>query len=356
MASFVLTSDPGLNVVVNQEEFQSFHSIDRQIFTRLVVGLGRETSQSTHVMAFILWLEKISKNLRTVKNLLQWTDAMLDDLADEVVLVMRCIEASQFPTDDEFNKDLPLMKFIMRTNAISLKYFHENRLNIISSVTRILNDVCVRAFRDIVQQVLYMKALKEQSFQMAKTYGVMPAGYVPQLVFYAPGGITMVPPPVGMVAPQSGEGSSRSWSGFGNPLQAAYDDLNQQAFNRDLNEVVAMLSHTSLSDEKKEVPVDDRIIFMTFSKGYPLFEAEIREFFSRRYGDIIESLHIQDVVPPDQPLYARLVIRPEAVKMIDHFLETSSKVKLSINGKHVWARKFVYKATNSPEATPPGTS
>jgi len=77
---------------------------------------------------------------------------------------------------------------------------------------------------------------------------------------------------------------------------------------------------------------------------------------NRRYGDIIEAFCMQDVVPPEQPLYARLVIRAEAIHIIDHFLESSNKVKLSINGKHAWARKYFRKGNKSLKEKSPMTS
>lgn len=72
-------------------------------------------------------------------------------------------------------------------------------------------------------------------------------------------------------------------------------------------------------------------------------------FTNRRYGDIVEELYMQEVVPPDQPLYARVVIRSNAVHMVDYLLESSNKVKLSINGKHAWARKYLRKGNKSPK-------
>lgn len=52
---------------------------------------------------------------------------------------------------------------------------------------------------------------------------------------------------------------------------------------------------------------------------------------------------MQEVNPPKQSLYARLVVRPEAMDVIDHFLDYNSRMKFSINGKHVWARKYIRK-------------
>lgn len=52
---------------------------------------------------------------------------------------------------------------------------------------------------------------------------------------------------------------------------------------------------------------------------------------------------MQEANPSEQPLYARLVVRPEAMNVIDHFLEYQPRMKFAINGKHVWARKYIHK-------------
>lgn len=62
---------------------------------------------------------------------------------------------------------------------------------------------------------------------------------------------------------------------------------------------------------------------------------------------------MQEVPLLDQPLFARLVIRPIAINLIDIILEGLGKVKFSINGKHVWARRYIRKSTKSPQKTPP---
>ncbi|TKY53530.1 hypothetical protein E2542_SST25064 [Spatholobus suberectus] len=378
MSSNIPSSEPWTTVTITKEEYFSFHNIDRQLFTRLVVGLGRDTSQSTHVMAFIMWLDKQCKDTKMLTKILQWPDTMLDSLADEAILILNCLQSSQFPYDDAVNnKGLPLIKSILQNNAISLKYLYDKRVIVISAVTKFLNNVCLRAFTDIVQQVENMKAITEHKLQIANIYGAGP--YVPQVVYYTPLPVVTIVPHQQVLAiptPLWSEGSSSSSGGANyNPPLETYDVSNQKEFNPNFNKVLAMLNQTSITssntasnqtsitasntirdttrDENKEVPVDDRIIFMTFSKGYPITEAEVRDLFSRRYGDIIEALYMQDVVPLEQPLYARVVIRAEAAHMIDRFLESTNKVKLSINGKHAWARKYVPK---SPKAKSPMTS
>lgn len=57
---------------------------------------------------------------------------------------------------------------------------------------------------------------------------------------------------------------------------------------------------------------------------------------------MVEAVYMQEVVAAeDQPLYARLVVPSASV--IETVLEGRNRAKFSINGKHVWARKFVRK-------------
>jgi len=152
---------------------------------------------------------------------------------------------------------------------------------IIGAITKLLDNVCVRAFTDIVQEVQYAKGVREQKMEFEKAYGASP--YVKHVVYHTP-----VPPGVAVVSqnaalaapPQWGEGSSNGNAYL--PVQS-YDVSNQQH----LNELVAMMNQTSItsasSDQMQEVPVDERIIFMTFSKGYPISESEVRAFFARYF-------------------------------------------------------------------------
>ncbi|QHO50130.1 uncharacterized protein DS421_1g19980 [Arachis hypogaea] len=94
------------------------------------------------------------------------------------------------------------------------------------------------------------------------------------------------------------------------------------------------------------VPAEARTMFVTFSKGYRVAERELREFLTMAYGDCIEALYMQEVQHPNhQPLFARIVFRKAST--IDVVLRGATKVKFSINGKDVWARKFVPKNSTS---------
>ncbi|KAK4356688.1 hypothetical protein RND71_025659 [Anisodus tanguticus] len=93
-------------------------------------------------------------------------------------------------------------------------------------------------------------------------------------------------------------------------------------------------------EEEKEVPPDDRTVFLTFSKGYPISETEVKEFFTRKFGEDVEEVYMQEVNDEEQALYARLVTR--SLVALEAIVD-GGRAKYNINGKHVWARKYVKK-------------
>lgn len=92
-------------------------------------------------------------------------------------------------------------------------------------------------------------------------------------------------------------------------------------------------------------------MFVTFSKGYPVHEHEVQEFFTMSYGDCIEMFQMQEVEPDEQALFARIVFR--SVSTIDAILRGQPRMKYTINGKHIWARKFIPKQRPPPPPPAP---
>ena len=66
------------------------------------------------------------------------------------------------------------------------------------------------------------------------------------------------------------------------------------------------------------------------------------------------ALFMQETQPNERPLFARIVFH--MVSTIDMILRGASKVKSSINRKHVWVRKFVPKRKNTDRVILPGES
>lgn len=211
-----MASSPSFgNYLVTQEQFNMFHNIDRLLFTRLVHSLGRDPGESMQVIALWIWLEQVGQCRDLVGNMLTWPATLITSLADEAVLLLTCIENSKNIDDVH----VPLTQR-MTKDGVSLKYFHENRLAIIHGVTWNINEVCAKAFLDILPTV---------------------------------------------------------------------NDIAVQRSVLRSNEIVKMLGRIGISSSSDEqemnkeelVPQDERTVFLTFSKGYPLSENEIKDFFTR---------------------------------------------------------------------------
>ncbi|XWS75098.1 hypothetical protein CRYUN_Cryun01aG0055700 [Craigia yunnanensis] len=148
------TSSSG-NSVISQEEIKLYHTIDRNIFARLVLNLGRDPGESMHVMALFLWLEKFSSHARNlVYNIQPWPDTLINALADEAVQCLNFIKSDEFPFShfEGANYTIPLIQKLTK-NYLSPHFFHDLRLDIIRGIVQ-LEEVCVLAFDDIMQQAL----------------------------------------------------------------------------------------------------------------------------------------------------------------------------------------------------------
>ncbi|PON41302.1 Rho guanine nucleotide exchange factor [Parasponia andersonii] len=278
------------SIVVTQEEFNRFHTIDRELYTLLVINLFRDPAESMQVMGMWLWLEQKGFH-NVVKKMLSLPHFLINELADEAVICLTFLtSATETPFASYDINDIPLIQCLME-KEITFKFFNDNRPNAAQEVAKIVNDVCVRALSDIMQQAIILENNCSQNHAMV----------LPTASFHSN---------IGRFGLYYGSSSG------GTP---------------DLNEV--------------SVPPDDRTMFVTFSKGYPVFEWEVREFFTRTYGDCIESLYMQEVQPNEQSLFARIVFH--SASAIDVILDGLSKAKFTINGKHVWMRKFIPKRTKS---------
>ncbi|KAK7363304.1 hypothetical protein VNO77_05440 [Canavalia gladiata] len=279
--------DFGSPFFVTQEEFNLFHRIDRELYKILVNNLLREPAESMQVFAMWLWLERVGFR-NVVKKVLSLPNILINEVADETVMCLNCINSNSLNVASSSSEggDIPLLQSLM-DKEISLQFLHENSGNALQGVAKVLQDVCVRAFSDIMSQAMIRNSNER------------------------------------LVEAQSPEG--HFWFGSIGPS-------NQRPARGE-----------GMVNNINEVPADDRTLFVTFSKGYRVQEWEVREFFSMAYGDCIEALYMQEVLPNEQALFARIVFRN--MSTIDSILKGANKVKFSINGKHVWARKFVPKRT-----------
>ncbi|RDX75871.1 hypothetical protein CR513_44204, partial [Mucuna pruriens] len=289
--------DFGSSFSITQEEFNLFHKIDRELYKILTIILYREPIESMQIFAMWLWLEKVGFR-NVVKSVLSFPNILINEVAEETIMCINCIN-NNIITPLE-SSEIPVLQSLV-DKEISLQFLYENRVNALQGVAKMVQEVCVRAFTDIMQQAM-TRNLNERMMEAQK------------------------------VVAQSSKNHDHFWVGSTGPA------------NIGVNKVRGGAQGTH------EVTMGDRTLFVTFSKGYRVEECEVREFFTMIYGDCIEALYMQEMHPSEQALFARIVFRK--VSTIDMILKGATKAKFTINGKHVWARKFVPKRTTIRNVLP----
>ncbi|KAK3232337.1 hypothetical protein Dsin_004218 [Dipteronia sinensis] len=345
------------NSTVTQQEFTSFHNIDRLLFTRLVQSLCRDMGQSMQVMALWLWLEKTGESRQLVDCMLKWPDTLVTFLADEAVLCLNCLDtppSSAFPPPPHHPCDIPYTHFVTKSK-VSLQFFRDNRLDIIPGITKIINEVCARAFEDIILQQLQDMGKNSAVFMIITTTTiiiiiiiVMFILQICTIIILELVGINIIMIIIIKI----------KWCRvvvFHNTLI-----IKRQIFNNEIaggNMFIGGIKISAIQNQQQPeiIPQDQRTIFLTFSKGYPISETEIRDFISSKHGDCIEAIIMQERAAGEQPLYARLVL-DLSCSSIEAILGGKSKAKFNINGKHVWARKYVRRNNEAPTPSPSPSS
>ncbi|CAN1290730.1 hypothetical protein LINPERPRIM_LOCUS20824 [Linum perenne] len=293
--------------VTTHEQFTTFHSIDRDVYTILTMILCRDPVECMQIMAFWMWLENlcISEVVNTILSL-PW--AIISALADEATICLNCINSDVYIPSSVESTDggIPLTIAVLDKDYISLPYFFMHRVEARTKIANEHDMVCIRALSDIMNMVIEKNARQVAAAaarQMASSSSIEV-----QHIIGPMGGMTLQPP-------------------------------QREQENGQNNEEMT-LAH-------------NRTMFATFSKGYPVTARELKEFLIRNFGaDCMESLHMQEVVPPKQALYARIVFKYGST--MDRILNGVNKAKFNINGKHVWVRKYV--PYNKRIATAPRSS
>lgn len=282
---------------VTLNEFKLFYGIDRELYMILVRDLCRNPSECLQIMGLWLWLER-GGFCNFVSKILSLAPFLINELADEALTCLKVIN-NQLPFSSEA-AEIPLTCSLVKTDIL-LWYFYENRHTLYHNVQSLVSDVYIPALSDI------METARHGGFGESST----------------PSQMTM-------------QGHAVSGSST-NQMRDPSDESLVQSFSRLSIErdTPAALGRA----QGNENPSYARTMFATFSKGYPVTESEVRQFFTRMFGNCIDSLHMQEVRPNEQALYAKIVfLSPSFIRTI---LNGETKAKFTISGKHVWMRQFV---------------
>ncbi|XP_071728807.1 uncharacterized protein [Rutidosis leptorrhynchoides] len=236
------------------------------------------------------------------------------------------------------NYDISLIQSVVNRKEINIEEIYYNGEIIYSEISEIGRDICVKAFDDLLvrnnwdNEVFRMQLNRDTTIaQISSILGFnQRAEYVPEHAMahynYQQRQQIQVAATIANVAvnsnlvPQLGQTSNQFYVG---------------------DHVVPIVT-------EEKVPPEERTIFLTFSKGYPIPMCEVVDFFNRMFGNFVESSHMQQVYGNDQPLYAMIVARnPSTMKAVVEKDGPGGKSKYNINGKHVWARKFVPRTSSN---------
>ncbi|CAN1760942.1 hypothetical protein LINPERHAP1_LOCUS7727 [Linum perenne] len=86
---------------------------------------------------------------------------------------------------------------------------------------------------------------------------------------------------------------------------------------------------------------DEKTLFLTFLRGFPMTKDEVIELFTRNYGEgsvVGVMMHENLVYGEQQPLFAKIMLR--SVTLVEVVLGGEKIAKFRTNGKHMWARKY----------------
>ncbi|CAN8299233.1 unnamed protein product [Cochlearia groenlandica] len=254
-------------------------------------------------MATWLWLEDFGfENIFTTITSL--SDPLIAIFANEAVSCFRCLDSAEPPNG--FNKISLTTRFMKKD--ISLNIIYKHRYTAITGIKNFLTTICSRAFSDIIQQILPL------SSSLLFDSGYRQPFIIPGFPHRTFGGISVVP-------------------------DAPKDNLFLFP-----NGLWKWNAHCTASE-------NDRTMFLTFSRGFPVTQVEVEELFTQKYG---ENCVVGVYMPEDnvnylnanaknadqkqQSLFARLVL--DSVVTVDRILEGGKLQKFRINGKHIWARKY----------------
>ncbi|KAL1209228.1 hypothetical protein V5N11_015980 [Cardamine amara subsp. amara] len=125
--------------------------------------------------------------------------------------------------------------------------------------------------------------------------------------------------------------------------EAAYRPVYRQEtiYRPVVRNVMISSPSPNVEEEEEAKALEERTVFLTFSKGYPITEEEVRAFFTKWFGEVIESIEMQDVEVHGQALFAKMLLKKSCLSKMEDIVTPTSKNKYTINGKHVWARKYI---------------
>ncbi|XP_057452260.1 uncharacterized protein LOC130744082 [Lotus japonicus] len=355
---------------VSMKLLQSFYNLDRLVFYHLITKLGHSPAQSLLVMALWIWLEKVGyPSVILVLNC--FPDHIINAIFNEADTCLKWLQVENdlIPNDG----GLPFTRIAMRME-ISLDLFIRRRFTAIAGIKYVLNTICARIFNDILQKRFgrtntNISARSRTNTNTRTSPNIRSRTNTDAGVSAIIG--TSLPFPVTPVithdfphsvfgtrsSAQASTNASTSASNNASPstsLHFPVTPLVVPGFPHPLfgNFTIPQINFEEMNlcdlriwankGPHDDVPDDDKTIFLTFSKGFPVTKEEVRHLFTSFFGNCIKVLNMEE--KREQVLFATMVLNK--VEQLDMILNGKFIAKLRVNGKHIWARKYERRDKN----------
>lgn len=246
-----------------------FHAMEINLYNQLVHTMGADPVVTKQVLALWLWMESIGYP-QLVHHIYTYNDNALKRVFAEGEACLKALHPDMDPAD---NNDIPITAGLAK-EPINLRFFRYNRDAVIQGIANVLNNVCNVIFDENVTRMAkqdanystddeafllgFMKSAGEGSSRqameaagrgdnmpMAASYQAMDSPWGPDEM-----GLGMAPSLLSSLNP------------FANPWTPsnAEERLRKGYFEQDAEE--------------------QRSMFFTFSRGYPLAKEDVVEFFT----------------------------------------------------------------------------
>lgn len=306
------------------------HSMDRKLYSILVFELERDPKVSVNIIALWVWLEQGLFN-DVVPKILLLPIKLINGLADEAVACLRCITDTMYLFSSDAS-EISLTQNLLG-KQLSLNFFHENRVKASCGIRMVVENVCVKVLKDLIEMAIKRKTerqlLRTQMVRMPPSVAEPMDSMIPRF-----GGLRL-----------TGESSQSAVLPM-DPMMERFGGLrltgeSSQSVVPPLRMENPKDNRTMVPPSRMENPKHNRTMFATFSKGYPVSERELRDYFNRMFGDCVESISMQLVKPNEQSLFALIVFTSPAIVYL--ILRGMEKAKFMVKGKQVWMRKYIPK-------------
>ncbi|CAH8281951.1 unnamed protein product [Eruca vesicaria subsp. sativa] len=278
-----------------QEQLHTYHEEERVIFSKLVLQFARPPSESLLVMSTWFWLESFGYDdiFPTISAL---PDQLITPFANEAVTCFQCLESPEPPNEsNDLINQIPLTSSYLEKD-ISLPFIYKNRYTAIAGIKTFLTTNCSRIFTDILTQV-----------------------------------VPYTPPPYNV----SGIQYPLMIPGFPHPT---FGNINVMPDAPNNTALIFPSNIWEWNDHCMETE-NDRTLFLTFGRGLPVSQAEVKELFTSTFGEkCVEGVYMRENNDQQQSLYAKLVL--DSVVTVDRVLEGHKIKTFMINGKNIRASKY----------------